>query len=213
MPSSCRIYYVVFDIQLSWGILGWWSHMLLSSCSFINVIISLGIIGRWSNKLQSLQHGRSWTWCSTCFLIIAIVWALLEDEATSFNPFALLSTTYILLHGRSWMMKPHASILLPIHLESSRSSAVLSVSFAMQLECIYISCLHRWTSTLRSTWTRSPFRNPWMKSSNSVVTCLTVRECDSLIDQFYQRERWTRFYPVRAVQWTICVWTFYWQWQ
>ena len=27
-------------------------------------------------------------------------------------------------------------------------------------------------------------------------------------NRFYQRERWTRFYPVRAVQSTICVWTF-----
>ena len=69
-------------------------------------------------------------WCSTCFLINVIAWALLEDEATSFNPLALLSTTYVLLHGRSWMMKPHASILLPIHLESSRSSAA-----AFRLRC------------------------------------------------------------------------------
>ena len=94
-------------------------------------------------------------------------WALLADEATSFNPFALLSTTYVLLHGRSWMMKPHASILLPIPLESFRSSTELSISFEMQLECIYVSCLHRWTSTLRSTWIRSPSRIPCMKSSNT----------------------------------------------
>ena len=112
-------------------------------------------------------------WCGTCFLINVIAWAFLEDEATSFNPFALLSTTYVLLHGRSWMMNPHASILLPIHLESSRSSAVLSVSFEMQLVCIYVSCLHRWTSTLRSTWIHSPFRILSMKSSNTcdVYSC------------------------------------------
>ena len=61
LPPSSRIYYVVFDKHYSWGILGWWSHVLLSSCSLINVTFSLGIIGRWSNILQSLQHGRSWT--------------------------------------------------------------------------------------------------------------------------------------------------------
>ena len=141
--------------------------------------------------------------CSTCFLINVKAWALLEDEATCFDPFALLSTTYVLLHGRSWMMKPHASILLPTHLESSRSSAVLSVSFEMQLVCIYASCLHRWTSTLRSTWIRSQFRFPWMKSSNTCIsdmTYLPVYEWDSTVDWFYQRERWTRFYPECVVR-------------
>ena len=126
-------------------------------------------------------------WCGTCFLINVIAWALLEDEATSFNPFALLSTTYVLLHGRSWMMKPHASILLPIHLESSRSSAVLSVSFEMQLVCICVSCLHRWTSTLRFTWIRSPSHIPWVKNSN---TC-DVSSCAWMwfIDIDFTREK------------------------
>ena len=115
-------------------------------------------------------------WCGTCFLINVIAWALLEDEATNFNLLALLSTTYV-LHGHSWMMKPHASTLLPIQLESSRSSAVLSVSFEMQLECIYVSCLHRWTSRLRSTWIRSLFRIPWMKSSNTCISVCDVSSC------------------------------------
>ena len=131
-------------------------------------------------------------WCGTCFCINVKAWALLEDEATSFNPFALLSTTYVLLHGRSWMMKPHASILLPIHLESSRSSAVLSVSFEMQLVCIYSSCLHRWTSTLRSTWIHSPFRIPWMKSSNTCISVCDVSSCAwmwLLIDIDFTREK------------------------
>ena len=74
-------------------------------------------------------------------------------------------------------MQPHASILLPIHLESSRSSAVLSTSFEMQLVCIYASCLHRWTSTLRSTWIRSPFRIPLMKSSNTCISVCDVSSC------------------------------------
>ena len=205
MPSSCRIYYVVFDIQHSWGIIGWWSHVLLSSCSLINVIFSLGIFGRWSNLLQSLQHRRSWTMMrylllSSWSLINVWALALLADEATSFNPFALLSTTYVLLHGRSWTMKPHASILLPIHLESSRSSAALSVSFQMQLECIYVSCLHRWTSTLRSTWITVPYS---VNEKQQHLWPVSMRVNVTHWIQFYQRERWTWFYPV-----TFCVWKF-----
>ena len=53
----------------------------------------------------------------------------------------------------------------------------LAFRLKMQLVCIYVCCLHRWTSTLRSTWTRSPFRIPWMKSSNTCISVCDVSSC------------------------------------
>ena len=113
------------------GVLGWWSHMLLSYCLFI-----LSRLG----AAQNLAFRLRCNWFASMLAVFIV----------GLQRFALLGSVHRLVF-RGWK--------------------AATLVFPLWRVFLCVKVIHRY--------------------------------------RFYQRERWTRFYQVCAVQWTICVWTFY----